>query len=602
MSGKDWASFDSWSLSRLSALASGSAGTSNNGEGDSEKESFWLKALSKLNVSSESQQQLVELAKKIVFTVKKMKTLLSTESDKSLQLTWWEVVSPMQFMFSRYEKIEKENPEVAHNRAVHDGAQNVAASLLNRLSYYIEFADMAYDGDADETLTRFLERVGYTEVFHHDFVSPENPAFYMAFDPKIKSVIIGIKGTSTMSDVLTDVLCSTSQFGDGHFAHDGMKNAAAAVLKKCKIFIQELFEVQNYKYTIVGHSLGAGTAALLAVMIKEELKIDRVECYAVACPPVLDKECALATRDYIYSLVNGRDIIPRTSLSNMRIMNKNLSVIKEMLDNGVKDEQLVKEGKTSINDLSADDMLNLAKDIGEQYKLPYEEDLYVPGRVFYMFKGVDGQFETLEKDGTLTTLRQPVFAKTMLTDHMCEKYKHAIFESICREHGAPISDPLEVRSIAAAHVACSDHGHFIVPGDSKSETKPVTFYKVVTTLIIPSARNKDSSESSFQDNAVARYTAWHRYSEFEALNKTLLGLSLGDLPGLPSKLIYTSPEARIPIFSKYLQAVITKASKRERFDVLDHLVEFVGGRKDSQIPDFITSQLEAQNPEVTEKN
>lgn len=91
---------------------------------------------------------------------------------------------------------------------------------------------------------------------------------------------------------------------------------------------------RGYAVACAGHSLGAGAAVLLAVLIRGRyptlaVPLDgapaststrgrqRVRVYAFAPPPVLDRASALACRGYVTSVVNNADLIPRSSLTNL---------------------------------------------------------------------------------------------------------------------------------------------------------------------------------------------------------------------------------------------------------------------------------------------
>jgi len=74
----------------------------------------------------------------------------------------------------------------------------------------------------------------------------------------------------------------------------------------------------HYRLKIVGHSLGAGTAAVLTFLIRTQLSHlfppETVYCTGVATPACLSYELVLATSPYITTVVCEDDIVPRTSL------------------------------------------------------------------------------------------------------------------------------------------------------------------------------------------------------------------------------------------------------------------------------------------------
>lgn len=66
----------------------------------------------------------------------------------------------------------------------------------------------------------------------------------------------------------------------------------------------------DYRMTLIGHSLGAGAAALLAMMLQAR-GITNVHCYAFAPPMCCEPDLAAKCSDYVTSVVFRDDIISR---------------------------------------------------------------------------------------------------------------------------------------------------------------------------------------------------------------------------------------------------------------------------------------------------
>ena len=70
----------------------------------------------------------------------------------------------------------------------------------------------------------------------------------------------------------------------------------------------------SLKNNSVGHSMGAGTAALLTTMIRESVPgCADARCYALACPACMTMELAESCKEYVTSVINGTDIVPTFS-------------------------------------------------------------------------------------------------------------------------------------------------------------------------------------------------------------------------------------------------------------------------------------------------
>uniref|UniRef100_G3NMM7 sn-1-specific diacylglycerol lipase n=1 Tax=Gasterosteus aculeatus aculeatus TaxID=481459 RepID=G3NMM7_GASAC len=95
--------------------------------------------------------------------------------------------------------------------------------------------------------------------------------FYVALDHKREAVLVAVRGTLSLRDVLTDLSAECENLpiegvSGACYAHKGMCQAASYIYKKLVndgILNQAFAIAPEYKLVITGHSLGAGTASLL---------------------------------------------------------------------------------------------------------------------------------------------------------------------------------------------------------------------------------------------------------------------------------------------------------------------------------------------------
>ncbi|KAL5010448.1 hypothetical protein ScPMuIL_012753 [Solemya velum] len=186
-------------------------------------------------------------------------------------------------------------------------------------------------------------------TYHVDI---EETPFYVALDHRYKKVVICVRGTLSLQDILTDLkadaetlpldpprddLLDISLFFLTIISFKGMVQAAVYIHKKLKEenVLTQAFErdvekeTNKYDLILVGHSLGAGTAAILAIMLKKEYPT--LHCYAYSPPGgLLSESCVEETKGYITSVVVGKDAVPRIGLPQMELLRTDMiNVIKK---------------------------------------------------------------------------------------------------------------------------------------------------------------------------------------------------------------------------------------------------------------------------------
>ncbi|KAJ6246678.1 lipase class 3 protein-like [Anaeramoeba flamelloides] len=156
---------------------------------------------------------------------------------------------------------------------------------------------------------------------------PFRPAYYLWYDDKYNELVLSIRGTSSISDAMTDLATVVEEVEEGVYAHLGMYNSA-------KWFDHHLFEAveeflqktEECRLVIVGHSLGAGTAAILTYLWKN--KIPDLHCYCYATPPILDQATSNSLKDHVTTVILRNDIIPRLSLASLNVLRLKLLAVK----------------------------------------------------------------------------------------------------------------------------------------------------------------------------------------------------------------------------------------------------------------------------------
>ncbi len=181
---------------------------------------------------------------------------------------------------------------------------------------------------------------------------------YITVDHKARAVVLSIRGSLGLSDILTDLTCDSEPIpvraGDlaaSYLVHSGMLASAVRLQERngtvFQTLKQSLEENPTFGVVLTGHSLGAGVAALLAVLWSIPTKhydgerprsahladtpfVTASDCglppgrpihaYGYGVPAVASPDLSRHCRGLVTSLVHAHDFIPTLSLGMIRDM------------------------------------------------------------------------------------------------------------------------------------------------------------------------------------------------------------------------------------------------------------------------------------------
>ncbi|KAI9190342.1 hypothetical protein H9P43_001776 [Blastocladiella emersonii ATCC 22665] len=211
----------------------------------------------------------------------------------------------------------------------------VNRSLFAALLHYKQYAMAAYGWMGLVYFGKSMvpsDRLSMAAILSHvdpgDWLSTEigtgevfQPSHFVVHDRRENSLVIAIRGTLSSVDAVTDLICEYVRFGDG-MVHRGMKVAAewlSAVLSPQ--LVAWVRDRGPEHLVVVGHSLGAGTACLLTMLLNDTLMpalqelVPRLDlhCYAFAPPPVCSANLADEYSGLITAVVNEHDLVCRLS-------------------------------------------------------------------------------------------------------------------------------------------------------------------------------------------------------------------------------------------------------------------------------------------------
>jgi hypothetical protein len=221
------------------------------------------------------------------------------------------------------------------------------------------------------------------------------PSYYVAHDRMRQAVVLCIRGTMSAVDTLTDLVCDYQRW-QGGLVHSGMKKSARTLLVDVIPQVLAYCHLNSVdKIVVVGHSLGAGTASLLAIMIHEQLHNLRettaiqnlsVHCFAYGPPCTLDLTLATKYDDIIDAIIVNHDIVCGLSYGSMMDFKTMMLAASEMVDSKFK--ELLAYGGLQSADVAEQEwqqrfkvLATLNKRLTTTHNYP---KLYIPGKIHHL--------------------------------------------------------------------------------------------------------------------------------------------------------------------------------------------------------------------------
>lgn len=175
----------------------------------------------------------------------------------------------------------------------------------------------------------------------------ERKPYSIFLDHKKQQVVVAVRGTLSLEDCLTDAICDADELtlagdrwgfdGHGMWAHSGFLRTAMRMREEIDrkgvlastlgpgVFTHDARAAgaarggaiyEHYSLLVVGHSLGAGVAFLLALLLRPQYPTLR--CYGYGTPGSLaDEKLSKASAAWMTSVVLDDDLISRLGVGSL---------------------------------------------------------------------------------------------------------------------------------------------------------------------------------------------------------------------------------------------------------------------------------------------
>jgi len=249
------------------------------------------------------------------------------------------------------------------------------------------------------------------------------PGYAILLDTAECSVVIAVRGTMRLQDVLTDLACESVPLASNpeHRVHRGFQEAAKRLFGLTERLVVDALERQGWSSLVIcGHSLGASVASLLCLEWRAALpETCMVRGYAYAAPCTLSLKAAREMKGLVCSVAIGHDMVPRFCLG--AVQDLQWAVMKVSLLGAHAEhlcaelEQAVQQG--AIPPPAGVDLMNQLAD-------RRAERLYPPGKIMHVRGERERHVVTCDPE----EFSELILCGSMFSSHMPTKYLSACEE------------------------------------------------------------------------------------------------------------------------------------------------------------------------------
>uniref|UniRef100_A0A5K3EMG5 sn-1-specific diacylglycerol lipase n=2 Tax=Mesocestoides corti TaxID=53468 RepID=A0A5K3EMG5_MESCO len=169
-------------------------------------------------------------------------------------------------------------------------------------------------------------------VYYSSVNDVYQPPFFVSFDDESEVILVTIRGTLSLEDMIVDMLAEGLSLsagemppdvtvGDiqGYYVHMGILTSARNlrdIILRLQLIEKARLKRPSYPLVVCGHSLGAGVASVLALLLKKYYP--EVKGYAFSPPlGLMSANIARYCKSFVVSVILGYDIVSRLSIPTL---------------------------------------------------------------------------------------------------------------------------------------------------------------------------------------------------------------------------------------------------------------------------------------------
>ena len=288
---------------------------------------------------------------------------------------------------------------------------------------------------ANEEAIRKL--TGVDEVLKSNFRNgPFKPCYYVAIDDSNGYIVVAVRGSLQVGDLLSDVNASSvkkTMLGGTGWVHEGMLSSASYIHCCIKdVLSKACAQRPGWPVLVTGHSLGGGVASVLAMMLRESADVPataEVRCATIGSAAVMCAGLSARSLGWCTSVVLGSDPIPHlshASLENLMTELSDASPLKQGVESiglfwssVMSDVFGLDRGRPDIPDAKGGETDKGPGYGGADDEIDSREMMYPAGRVAWITADGSVSFE-FPFAGRL------LLVESMLDDHLPDRYLDAL--------------------------------------------------------------------------------------------------------------------------------------------------------------------------------